>query len=358
MRIMIDILTPKHCRLFSKLAERLKERGHEVWFTSREYREANGLRELMGIEARIVGRHGGKELKNKLMASAERTKELIPIFDEIDPDVSISLSPEMARASYGLGVPHVCVNDSPHAEAVARLTVPLSTRLLSPWIIPKEAWARFGVAREDIIQYRALDPWAWIKDLKPDRSILDELELDEEKTIITFRTAETFAAYLLGKSIRGRTMLDFIGGLLKLEGDLQIVVIPRYSEQVSDLKKAFEGEVTLCESIVDGPSLLYYSDIFVGMGGTMNAEAALLGIPTFSAYPAESFIIEKYLIDQGLIDKETDSRKLLAKISGMLDDLGGAKEESSARARGLVEAFEDPLEVISREVERVYGEAA
>ena len=203
-----------------------------------------------------------------------------------------------------------------------------------------------------------LDPWAWIKDLKPDRNILDELELDEEKPIITFRTAETFAAYLLGKPTRGGTMLDFIGGLLKLEGDLQIVVIPRYSEQVSDLKKAFEGEVTLCESIVDGPSLLYYSDIFVGMGGTMNAEAALLGIPTFSAYPAESFIIEKYLIDQGLIDKETDSCKLLAKISGMLDDLGGAKEESSARARGLVEDFEDPLEVISREVERVYGEAA
>jgi len=92
------------------------------------------------------------------------------------------------------------------------------------------------------------------------------------------------------------------------------------------------------------------------MGGTMSAEAALLGVPTFSAYPAESFIIEKYLIDQGLINKETDSGKLLAKISGMLENLEGAKEESSARARRLVESFEDPLEVISREVEKVYGE--
>jgi len=357
MRIIIDILTPKHCRLFSGLAERLRKKGHKVWFTSREYREVNGLMELMGIEARIVGRHGGKELKNKLMASADRTKELIPIFDEFDPDVSISLSPEMARTSFGLGVPHICVNDSPHAEAVARLTVPLSTKLLSPWIIPKEVWAGFGVTYEDIVQYRALDPWAWIKDLKPDRNILDELGLDPEKPIITFRTAETFAAYLLGISTKGKTILDFIGGLLKLEGAPQIVVVPRYIEQISDLEKTYEGEITLCRSIVDGPSLLYHSDIFVGMGGTMSAEAALLGVPTFSAYPAESFIIEKYLIDQGLIDKETDSGKLLAKISGMLDDLEGAKEKSSARARGLVEAFEDPLDVISREVERVYGEA-
>ena len=357
MRILIDILTPKHCRFFSRLAERLKKRGHKVWFTSREYREANGLMELMGIEARIVGRHGGKELKNKLMASTERTMELIPIFDEIDPDVSLSLSPEMARASYGLGIPHICVNDSPHAEAVARLTVPLSKRLLSPWIIPKEVWERLGVANDDIVQYRALDPWAWIKDLKPDRGVLDELGLDPEKPIITFRTAETFAAYLVGKSTEGGTMLDFIGGLQELEGAPQIVVVPRYIEQVSDIKKAFEGEVTLCESIVDGPNLLYHSDVFVGMGGTMSAESALLGVPTYSAYPAESFIIEKYLIDQGLIDKEKDPGKLLAKISGTLDDLEGAKRKCSTRARGLVETFEDPLEVIIREVERVHGEA-
>ena len=166
MRIMIDILTPKQCMLFWKLSEELKRRGHRVFNVSRQYREVVNLLKLKRLEAKIIGRHGGKELAGKLKASAHRILELASYFEEVDPDVAVSFSsPEMARVSYGLGVPHICINDSPHAEAVAKLTIPLSTKLLGPKIIPKESWTRYGISEDRIKQYNALDPWAWLKDL-------------------------------------------------------------------------------------------------------------------------------------------------------------------------------------------------
>jgi hypothetical protein len=356
MRIMIDVLTPKQVLMFQRLSTLLESRGNEVLLTTRRYREVNQLMEKIGIEARTVGEHGGGELKNKLLASTRRIQELVHVFEEYSPDLTIAhSSPEMARASYGLGIPHVLMSDSPHAEAVARLTVPLSETLLTPKMIPKKAWIPYGITPERIVQYNALDPYVWLKDFKPDENVIEELGIDGSRPIITVRSAETFAAYLADDSARGRSLiLEIIEGLLNMKEDAQVVVIPRYRDQVNELKQAFNDNVIICDNVVDGPSLLHFSDIFVGMGGTMSAEAVILGTPTFSSYPSESFIIEKYLIDGGYIDKEVDPEMLVSKISRALRNLDEVKEESSERARKLVKGFVDPLEAINREVERVY----
>jgi predicted glycosyltransferase len=356
MRILIDVLTPKQVLLFQRLSSLLESRGNEVVLTTRKYREVNQLLEKNGIKARTVGEHGGGELKNKLLASTKRIQELVHIFEEYPPDLTIAhSSPEMARVSYGLGIPHVLVSDSPHAEAVARLTVPLSETLLTPEVIPKKAWLPYGITSERIVQYNALDPYVWLKDFKPDENVIEELGIDEARPIITLRSAETFAAYLADDSARGRSLiLKVIRGLLKMKDDAQVVVIPRYHDQIIELNQAFNENVIVCDNVVDGPSLLHFSDIFVGMGGTMNVEAVILGTPTFSSYPSESFIVEKYLIDGGYIEKEVDPEILVSKISRTLRNLDEIKEASSDRARKLVKGFVDPLEIINREVERIH----
>ncbi len=45
----------------------------------------------------------------------------------------------------------------------------------------------------------------------------------------------------------------------------------------------------------DGKHLLNNTDIFIGSGGTMTAESALMGIPTIS-YNAVPNIIENFLV--------------------------------------------------------------
>lgn len=354
MKIIIDILTPKQCMFFPRLAERLEGMGHRVWMTSRRYRELNQLLEMKGIEARVVGEHGGGRLRDKLVASARRIQELIPVFDEVDPDVSVSFSsPEMARASFGLGVPHVCLSDSPHAVAVSRLTIPLSSLLLTPKIIPREAWVGYGIPAENIIQYNALDPWAWLRDFEPDPMILGELGLNEARPVVTVRVTESYAAYLLKKDVKESSMIRFMLNLLGRRGDLQIVALPRYQEQVEELRGAARKSIVVCEKVVDGASLLHFSDVFVGAGGTMSAEAALLGVPTFSSYPGEPYIVEQYLAEKGLIVRETNPGALVKGVLDILDDPGEARASWSGRAQELVSGFEDPVEVIAKRIERV-----
>ena len=347
MKIIIDILTPKQCMLFQKLSERLERKGHNVYRFTRRYREVNQLLDKKGIDATIIGEHGGKELKDKLVASAERILRLAPIFGEIDPDVSLSFaSPELARVSYGLGVPHLCISDSPHAIAVSKLTIPLSSRLFTPTAIPKEAWIKYGISAEEIIQYNSLDPWAWLHDFKPDESIIDELGLDVTKPVITVRVPESFAAYLWNIDSKESSIIWFMNNLKRIRSDLQIVALPRYEEQIKKLRDASVEDIVICDYVVDGASLLYYTDVFVGAGGTMSAEAVLLGVPTFSSYPGDPYLIEQYLVRRGLVVRETNYNNLLNKILSLLNDLDQEKKKQEKKVRKLVSDFEDPIDVI------------
>lgn len=354
MKLFIDILTPKQCMLFGKLSEKLTKKGYEVFQSTREYREVVQLLRLKGIDAKVVGKHGGGNLFNKLKESAKRTLQLATLIKKWNPDVVVSFSsPEATRAAYGLGIPHICINDSPHAEAVARLTIPLSKKLLTSKMIPIEAWTKFGISMDSIVQYDALDAWAWLKDFKPNEKILADLALDETKPILTFRTEETFAAYLLHRAQKIPVVASTIQKLLKTSKDFQVVVIPRYEKQAAILKKIFRKKVVICQTTVDAPSLLSFTSIFVGAGGTMTSEAALLGVPTFSCYPEESYLIEKYLLSKGLAIRETNPRKLVKRILETLDNLETARKKQSERARRLTSIFEDPVDVIVKTIDSV-----
>jgi len=354
MKVFIDILTPKQCMFFSKLSERLRKDGNQVFEATREYREVNQLLNMKGIKAHVVGRHGGETLLGKLKASAERTLELSSIMAELKPNVAVSFSsPETSRVAFGLDIPHVCLNDSPHAEAVARLTVPLATLLLTPKIIPKTVWTRFGIAQDKIIQYRALDAWTWLKDFKPDENVLMQLGLEKFRPIVVFRTEESFASYLMGKASKTTRLLPVIEGLLRSNTNLQAVVMPRYENQAPLLKEKLGKSAIVCETTIDATSLLSYASVFVGAGGTMTAEAALLGVPTFSCYPDKPFLVEKYLINRGLIVRETSLERIEAKVLKTLQKIETVKIAQGARAQKLTSSFEDPIDAIVKAIDKV-----
>jgi len=354
MKVFIDILTPKQCMLFAKLSRRLREEGHKVTEATREYREVNQLLKIKGIAAKVVGKHGGANIQDKLEASAQRTLELARLFAELQPDVAVSFaSPETSRVAFGLGIPHVCLNDSPHSEAVSRLTTPLATLLLTPKFIPKTAWTKFGIQPDRIIQYNAMDPWAWLKDFKPDKKILKQLRLTPSRPIVVFRAEESFASYLLGKAPKTSVLMPLLNSLLKSNLDIQAVIIPRYDAQIAQLTREFKDRAVVCESTIDAPSLIANSSAFVGAGGTMTAEAALLGIPTFSCYPSEPTLIEEHLMKKRLVVRETNWRKLETKVLRTLRNVSRAKRTQSARTAKLTNGFEDPIEVVMKAIKMI-----
>jgi predicted glycosyltransferase len=197
-----------------------------------------------------------------------------------------------------------------------------------------------------------MDPWAWLKDFKPDKTILKQLGLGTSQPIVVFRAEESFASYLLGKAPKTSVLMPLLDSLLRSNRDLQAVIIPRYDAQIAQLTKKFEDRAVICKSTIDAPSLLAHSSVFIGAGGTMTAEAALLGIPTFSCYPNKPFLIEKHLIKRRLVVRETNWQKLETKVLRTLRNVDRARRTQSARAAKLTNGFEDPIEVVMKAIKK------
>ena len=351
MRAWLDILTPKQANFLGELYHKLEASGIKCFITTREYREVNELLQLNGLKAMAVGRHGGKKLKDKLVESSIRICELAKVIAEQEIDVAVSFSsPEAARVAFGLGIPHYCVSDSPHAEAVSRLTVPLSAKLFTPWIIPAAAWTRYGIKSRDIIKYRALDPVAWLAHHRT-TNVLDELKLDSSAPIVVVRTPEEYASYLSDRneSIASK-VTETVSKLVEVNGtNSQIVILPRYDSQGERFARRFGSRVVVPQHVVDAVSLMHASSVFLGGGGTMTAEAALLGVPVISYYPGEATFVERFLIRYGLVERILDSGRIAQRTNAICksQEFRDFYQKKSMR---LMRSMEDPLRTIVRKI--------
>ncbi len=357
MKIWFDILTPKHTLFFEPLYRELSRDGHSLLITTRRYREAVEALQLRKLPFRIVGAHGGGTKIGKLLAGGARVVKLARIIDEWKPNTAISVSsPEAARVAFGLGVPHVAANDSPHSWRVARLSVPLSDYICSPWIFPRRVWLAYGAPSHGVISYKALDAAVWLKRHKPNPTVLKKLSLKKDKPIILLRTEESFASYLEGKSSDDKPVIaPVVRELLKLRLGAQIVISTRYGRQALVLRQEFGDKARVVDHIVDSTSLLYYSTAFIGSGGTMTVEAALLGRPTISCYPGDKPQYIKYLENQGVVKTILSPKRIASTISHVLSS-NQELDEQQRRGKALLKRMEDPINVVSSVVRRTWKE--
>jgi uncharacterized protein len=336
LKIWFDILTPKQVMFFRRAASLLRSSGHDVLCTSRQYREAVELARIKKLDLVIVGSHGGADRYDKLRQSAGRTYELAEVVRRFGPDVAVTFSsPEGARVAYGLGIKHIGFNDSPHAEAVARLTIPLTGRLLCPWVIPFSAWAGYGIAKKNITRYRALDPAAWLKhDETP--------EVEHGKKTILLRLEESKASYIADKNLgTGKMIDDFVAEMWQ---SADIVALCRYPDQIAEVEARYGSRVQVLKDVVDGTALVKSAHLFVGAGGTMTAEAALLGKPAISIAPLQ-FYVEKYLLKSGLVKRAANPKTLVKLGRKMITDERYRQAQKKKAAR-ILAGMEDPTDRI------------
>lgn len=334
LKIWFDILTPKQVMFFRRAVSLLRNSGHDVLCTSRQYREAVELARIKKLDLVFVGSHGGAGRYDKLRQSASRAFELAEVVKRFSPDVAVTFSsPEGARVAFGLGVRHIGFNDSPHAEAVGRLTIPLMSRLLCPWVVPYSAWAGYGIAKKNIVQYRALDPAAWLKhDETPD--------VEHGKKTILLRLEESKASYIADKKLGTVKMIeDFVKELWQ---SADIVVLCRYQDQIAEIEARYGSRVQVMKDVVDGTALVKSCQLFVGAGGTMTAEAALLGKPAISIAPLQ-FYVEKYLLKSGLVMRAANSKSLIRLGRKMISDERYRQTQKKKAAR-ILASMEDPTD--------------
>jgi hypothetical protein len=60
-----------------------------------------------------------------------------------------------------------------------------------------------------------------------------------------------------------------------------------------------DGRITLPDRALNGLDLIWHSDLVVSGGGTMNREAAALGVPVYSIFRGRIGAVDRYLAEQG-----------------------------------------------------------
>lgn len=335
MKIWFDILTPKQYLFFEYFIQKLRKQ-HKIVSTSRKYQQVNGIRKFGSINPIIIGKHGGKNNVNKLLASLDRTKLLTNKIEKLNPDLLISFcSPEASRVAFGLGIPHIAFSDSPHAEAVMRLSLPYAAKLLTPWIIPKSDFEGFGINRKNIISYKAIDAGIIIKNYQKNKQ-----KKINRKKIIVIRPEESEAAYITKKS----KTIKIIKKIVDKFPEEQKIVLSRYKGQTENLRKIFGSDICLFSKPVNGKELLNNTDCFIGSGGTMTAEAGLLGIPTISLNTIPNRI-EDFLVKKRIIVRSENPEKISKEVFQSLNNLQIIKKRKE-NARKIVTTFEDPYQVL------------
>ena len=343
MKIWFDVLTPKQLLFFEPMIRRIKQ-NHTVLCTSRDYQQVTQLAKIRGLKLIIVGKHGGTRRHDKLNASLHRAKSLSFKIKEFSPDMTVSFcSPEAARVSYGLNIDHICFSDSPHAIAVMRLVIPLVQKLLIPWIIPKKEFTKFGIDAKDIIRYRAIDA-AVIAKRKIIKNNKTKSEKNERKTILV-RVEEEYASY----STKKRPAIPIIKEIIKNFSNEEIVVMGRYTSQVKRLEQVFGKKIKVLSKVVDSKILLKNTDVFIGSGGTMTAESALLGIPTIS-YNDLPNIIETYLVKKKLVIRKTNPKQIVISIEKILRSYNF---EIKKRSKKMLNSMEDPYSILVKTMKSI-----
>jgi len=334
LKIWIDILTPKQLLFSEPIIEKLG-RKHDLLCTSREYEEVSKLAKIRDFNLIFVGKYGGSDKKTKLKTSIDRMKKLSKIIRVFAPDITISFcSPEAARISFGLDIKHIAFCDSPHASAVMRLTLPLIQKLLIPDIIPKNEFSKYGIDRKNIISYKAIDASVTIK-RKINQKAMLPFNNNKQKNIL-IRVEEEEASY----TSKSSQIIPIIKKIVEDYSDQNIVILGRYTKQIQNLQKLIGGKAKIVKMSYDGKHLLNSTDIFIGSGGTMTAESALMGIPTIS-YNAVPNIIEDFLVKKYLIKRETNPEKISNYIKKKIRTKNNSNQK---RAKRIVANMEDPIQ--------------
>jgi predicted glycosyltransferase len=298
---------PAHVLVFRPLLALLRERGAEVEITSRDYAQTVQLLELHGIEAEILGRHGGRSRLGKARSLASRLRELRHWALGKTFDVALAHgSHELTMTARRLGIPSATTFDYEFAWLQHQLGCRAATRVVVPEAIPPERLERYGAKPPKLRQYPGLKEEYYLADFDPDRAALEPFEVDSARTLVIVRTPPDVSLYHRRSNPLFPQVLDHLGR----DESVNAIVLPRTGEQRDFVRGLGLPSVQVPERAVDGQSLIAFSDLVVSAGGTMNREAVALGVPVYTTYGGRLGGVDEMLIRENRLIPLSDPRAL------------------------------------------------
>jgi uncharacterized protein len=307
MRVWVDITAPAHVLVFRPLIRLLRERGDEVEVTAREYAQTVQLLELHGIQAELIGRHGGRSRAGKLGTMVTRLGGLARWARGRGFDAALAHgSHHLTMTARMLGIPSSTTFDYEFATVQHQLGCRAATFVVVPESIPPARLERYGVRPPKLRRYPGLKEEYYLGDFEPNPRVLEALDVDRQRLLVVVRTPPDVALYHRASNELFPQVLDRLGR----RQDVQAVVIPRTAEQRDAVRSLGLESIIVPQGAVDAQSLIAFADVVVSAGGTMNREAAALGVPVYTTFRGRLGGVDEELIRTHRLRPLTDPSQL------------------------------------------------
>jgi predicted glycosyltransferase len=291
MRVWVDLTNSPHVLVFRPLIRLLRERGAEVEVTAREYAQTLQLLELHGIEADVVGRHGGGSALGKARVEVARLAALRRWARGRRFDVALAHgSHDLTLTARSLGIPSATSFDYEFAWLQHQLGCRAATRVVVPEAIPAERLARFGARPPKLRRYPGLKEEYYLADFEP-----SPVDVPDGKRLVVVRTPPEVSLY----HRHGNPLFVSVLERLGRDEHVHAVVLPRTDEQRERIRELGLPSLLVPERAVDAQSLIAAADAVVSAGGTMNREAVALGVPVYTTFSGRLGAVDEGLIRDG-----------------------------------------------------------
>jgi predicted glycosyltransferase len=295
MKIWIDLTNSPHVNFFSAMIEDLR-REHEVLLTCRDLANTIDLLKLKGFEYHVVGSHYGSSRIKKVFGFPVRVLQLYSFLKGRHIDVAIShssfYSPVVARL---LGIRSIYINDNEHA-AGNRISFLCASAIMVPEFLSMDNVRRQWGHPKKVTHYPGVKEGIYLCTLK-----------DSGRTPRHSATTEIFIRPEPWTAQYYRGAVNFMDDLIvSLKNKYRIILMPRGEHQAEHYRQEQFSGVTIPSEPLTLEDLASRCSLFIGAGGTMTREAAVLGIPTISVYQGELLAVDRYLIEQGHMIHKTE----------------------------------------------------
>jgi len=309
--VWIDLDNSPHVPFFLPIMEELRNQGVEIVLTARNTYQVCDLLDFFNLRCKVVGRHYGKNKLLKAMGNTLRAFQLAPMAARSQPDLAVSHgSRAQVLVGRALQIPTVMMQDYEHSTRTGFLEPDWT---FTPEVVPNDAMSRHP---ERVLKYPGLKEDVYVPGFRPDPSILQQLGIFREELVVTLRPPATEAHYHNPESdILFAETLKFLD-----RPQVKTVTLPRSQKQEHALRSEWagliaSGRMVIPDGAVNGLNLIWFSDLVISGGGTMNREAAALGTPVYSIFRGKIGAVDDYLANRGrltLIESVGDIPKKIA----------------------------------------------
>jgi len=295
-KIWIDLDNSPHVPFFVPIIEELQKRNYSIMVTARDCFQVRELADLFQLNHKLIGRHSGKSKIHKVAGLCLRALQLIPTVLKEKPDLAVShCSRSQLIASVCLRIPSLQMGDYEFATGWAFIR---PTWHMCPEVIPNSA------LRSDsnrTLKYPGIKEDVYVSRFVPKPGIRLQLGLREQDVVVTIRPPANEAHY---HSPKTDELFEAAVEFLSKRAEVKLVALPRNEKQAICLRKRWpelfsSGKMRIPEKVVDGLNLIWHSDLVISAGGTMNREAAALGVPVYSIFRGEIGAVDRYLSKTG-----------------------------------------------------------